>query len=409
MRYILRALNSRNFRLFAVGQTVSLIGTYMQQVAMSWLVYRLTGSAMLLGIIGFTSLIPNFFITPLAGVLADRWNRRRLLIVTQVLALIQAAALAVAVMTGIIQVWQIILFSLLLGIINAFDIPLRQSFVVEMVSDRENLGNAIALNSSMLNSARLIGPAIAGLLVAVAGEGICFIINSISYLAVIMALLAMRVEPASHGGRARRRILHELREGFAYTYGFESIRSILLLLTLVSLMGMPYTVLVPIFAKEILGGGAQTFGFLMTASGCGALAGSLYLASRKSILGLGRVAVMSTVIFTLGIVCFALSSSMLISLTSMAVAGFGIMTLLASSNTILQTILAEEMRGRVMSFFTMSIIGIAPFGFLGAGAMVGIIGTRETLLLGASFCLLGALLYAKQLPHLIREKPQPLP
>lgn len=373
---------------------------------MSWLVYRLTGSAMLLGIVGFTSLIPNFFITPLAGVLADRWNRRRLLIVTQILALIQAAALAAAVMTGIIQVWQIILFSLLLGVVNAFEIPLRQAFVVEMVSDREDLGNAIALNSSMLNSARLIGPAIAGLLVAATGEGICFIINSISYLAVIMALLAMRVEPVSQGGRARRRILHELREGFAYTYGFESIRSILLLLALVSLMGMPYTVLVPIFAKEILGGGAQTFGFLMTASGCGALAGSLYLASRKTILGLGRVAVMSTVLFTMGIVSFALSSSMLISLTSIAVAGFGIMTLLASGNTILQTILAEEMRGRVMSFFTMSIIGIAPFGFLGAGAMADTIGTRETLLLGASFCLLGALLYAKQLPHL-REKPQP--
>lgn len=406
MRYILRALRSRNFRLFAVGQTVSLVGTYMQQVAMSWLVYRLTGSAMLLGIVGFTSLIPNFFITPLAGVLADRWNRRRLLIVTQILALIQAAALAAAVMTGIIQVWQIILFSLLLGVVNAFEIPLRQAFVVEMVSDREDLGNAIALNSSMLNSARLIGPAIAGLLVAATGEGICFIINSISYLAVIMALLAMRVEPVSQGGRARRRILHELREGFAYTYGFESIRSILLLLALVSLMGMPYTVLVPIFAKEILGGGAQTFGFLMTASGCGALAGSLYLASRKTILGLGRVAVMSTVLFTMGIVSFALSSSMLISLTSIAVAGFGIMTLLASGNTILQTILAEEMRGRVMSFFTMSIIGIAPFGFLGAGAMADTIGTRETLLLGASFCLLGALLYAKQLPHL-REKPQP--
>lgn len=407
MRYIFRAMRSRNFRLFVAGQSVSLVGTWMQQVAMSWLVYRLTGSVMLLGVIGFTSQIPNFFITPLAGVLADRWNRRHLQIVTQALAMIQAAFLAVAVMTGVIQVWHIIIFSLLLGVINAFDIPIRQSFVVEMVSDRADLSNAIALNSSMVNGARLIGPAIAGLLVASLGEGACFILNSLSYLAVILALSAMRIEPAPHQERPRRRILHELCAGLTYTYGFQPIRSILLLLALVSLMGMPYTVLMPVFAKEILHGGAQTFGFLMTATGCGALVGSLYLASRKSVLGLGRVVVMAAVLFALGIVCFALSSSMLISFISLALAGFGIMTLMASSNTILQTILEEDKRGRVMSLFTMSIIGIAPFGCLGAGAMADIIGTRETLLLGACFCLLGAALFAKQLPR-FREKVRPI-
>jgi len=407
IRHLLRALRSRNYRLFVAGQSVSLVGTWMQQVAMSWLVYRLTGSAMLLGVVGFTSQIPTIFISPVAGVLADRWDRRRLLLVTQSLALLQATFLALVVLTGIVQVWQIILLSLTLGIINAFDIPARQSFVVQMVDQREDLGNAIALNSSMVNGARLVGPAIAGLLVASVGEGICFVLNAASYLAVIVALAAMRIPPASPRQSSRRHILHELREGFMYAYSFGPIRGILLLLALVSLMGMPYSVLAPVFAKDILHGGAHTFGFLMTGAGSGALVGTLYLASRKSVRGLGRVIVRATILFALGIAAFALSDNFLLSLASLALAGFGGMTLVASCNTVLQTILDEDKRGRVMSFFTMAFIGVAPFGSLGAGSMAGILGPRNTLLLGSAGCLIGAAIFARHLPR-IREKVRPI-
>ncbi len=405
--HLLRALRSRNYRLFVAGQGVSLVGTWMQMVAMSWLVYRLTGSAMLLGVVGFISQIPTLFISPVAGVLADRWDRRRLLMATQTLAMLQAAFLAFVVLTGIVQVWQIILLSLILGIVNAFDIPIRQSFVVEMVEHREDLGNAIALNSSMVNGARLIGPSIAGLLVASVGEGICFILNAISYLAVIAALAAMRIPPALHRQRSRRPILHELHEGFLYAYESGPIRSILLLLALVSLMGMPYSVLVPVFAKEILHGGAHTFGFLMAAAGSGALVGTLYLASRHSVLGLGRVIVMATIFFAVGIATFALSTHFILSLTALAVTGFGGMTLVASCNTVLQTILDEDKRGRVMSFFTVAFMGVVPFGSLGAGLMAGIIGPRGTLLLGSVGCLVGAAVFGRYLPQ-IREKVRPI-
>ena len=374
---------------------------------MSWLVYRLTGSAMLLGVVGFASQIPTILISPVAGVLADRWDRRRLLIATQVLAMFQAAFLAFVVLTGVVQVWQIILLSLILGIVNAFDIPVRQSFVVEMVEHREDLGNAIALNSSMVNGARLIGPSIAGLLVASVGEGICFILNAISYMAVIVALAAMRIPNGSHHSRPRRHILQELHEGFMYAYKFGPIRSILLLVALVSLMGMPYAVLMPVFAKDILHGGAHTFGFLMTAAGSGALVGTLYLASRQNVLGLGRVIVTATIFFAAGIASFALSSNFILSLAALALAGFGAMTLVASCNTVLQTILDEDKRGRVMSFFTMAFIGMAPFGSLGAGAMAGIIGPRDTLLIGGGGCLVGAAIFARQLPH-IREIIRPI-
>ncbi|MBT1071416.1 MFS transporter [Pelotalea chapellei] len=406
-RHLLRALRSRNYRLFVAGQSVSLVGTWMQQVAMSWLVYRLTGSSFFLGLIGFTSQIPTLLIAPVAGVLADRWNRRRLLLATQTLAMVQAVLLAIAVLTGTVQVWQIIFLSLLLGVVNAFDIPIRQAFVVEMVEHREDLGNAIALNSSMVNGARLIGPSVAGILVASVGEGICFILNACSYLAVIMALTAMRLSPGLHQQRPRRHILHELREGFEYAFGFGPIRSILLLVALVSLMGMPYAVLVPVFAKEILHGGAHTFGFLMTAAGCGALSGTLFLASRKSVLGLGKVIARSVIIFAVGIAAFAVSHNLFFSLMTLVLAGFGAMTLVASCNTILQTILEEDKRGRVMSLFTMSFIGIAPFGNLAAGAMADMIGPSDTLLIGSGFCLAGGALFARHLPA-IREKVRPI-
>jgi MFS family permease len=407
IKTLLRALRSRNYRLFFAGQSISLVGTWMQQVAMSWLAYRLTGSAFLLGVVGFTSQIPTFLLAPVAGVLADRWSRRPLLLATQALSMLQAALLAAAVLSGVVQVWHIILLSLFLGMVNAFDIPIRQSFVVEMVSHKEDLGNAIALNSSMVQGARLIGPSIAGLLVASVGEGVCFVLNSISYLAVLVALAAMRLEPRPRHQRHGRRIFHDLREGFSYAFGFGPIRSILLLVALVGLAGMPYTVLIPVFAKEILHGGAHTFGFLMTAAGCGAFAGTVYLASRKSVLGLGKLIVRAAVLLAAGIASFAVSNNTALSLAALVAAGFGAMMLVASCNTILQTVLEEDKRGRVMSLYTMAFMGMVPFGSFGAGTMAGIIGPRKTLLVGALCCLAGAALFARQLPR-IREKVRPI-
>jgi MFS family permease len=405
-RWVLRALRSRNYRLFVAGQGISLIGTWMQQVAMSWLVYRLTGSALLLGIVGFTSQIPSFLLAPVAGVLADRWEKRRLLLATQSLALTQAALLAIIVLTGIVQVWEIVLLSFFLGIVNAFDIPIRQSFVVQMVDSREDLSSAIALNSSMVHGARLIGPTIAGLLVASVGEGVCFAINSVSYLAVIAALAAMRVTPRPPHPQ-HHHVLKELHEGVRYVFGFKPIRSILLLLALVSLMGMPYSVLIPVFAREVLHGSSHTYGFLVTAVGSGAFAGALYLASRGSVIGLGRVIVRAAIFFGAGIAAFALSKTFILSMVSLVVAGFGAMTLVASSNTILQTIVEEDKRGRVMSFFTMAFIGMAPFGSLIAGTLAGYIGARETVLIGAICCLAGGIIFFRELPR-FREQIRPI-
>ena len=406
LRFMFRALRYRNYSLFFTGQTVSLIGTWMQQIAMSWLVYRLTGSTVLLGVVGFVSQIPTFLLAPFAGVLADRWNRQRLLLCTQTFAMLQAVALAIFVLTGTVQVWQLIAFSSLLGVINAFDIPVRQSFVVELVENKEDLGNAIALNSSMVNAARLIGPSVAGMLIAAFGEGVCFIINGASYLAVIVAIASMRLRPKTTG-RERQHILLELREGFAYAYGFAPIRSILLLVSLVSLMGMPYAVLMPVFAKDILHGGAHTFGFLTGAAGCGALASTIFLASRRSVLGLGRIIAAAAGIFGFGIAAFALSRVMALSLLFLGMAGFGAMALIASCNTILQTIVEDDKRGRVMSLFTMAFMGMTPFGSLFAGFIAGRIGAQYTLLLGGAACVAGGIFFARQLPAM-RDKIRPI-
>jgi MFS family permease len=403
---LFRALSYRNYRLFFFGQSISLVGTWMQQVAMSWLVYRLTGSALLLGTVGFTSQIATFLVAPFAGVLADRGNRRRLLLITQSLAMAQAFLLAYFVISGSIQVWHIIALSLLLGTVNGFDIPIRQSFVIEMVEEKQGLANAIALNSSMVNAARLIGPALAGLLISAVGEGTCFLLNGVSYLAVLVSLLAMRVAPRPVL-QARGSIIDELREGVSYAVNFVPIRVILLLLALMSLTGMPYVVLMPVFAKEVLHGGPHTFGFLMAASGVGSFIGTMYLASRRSVVGLGGLIAAACALFGAGVACFALSGLLWVSLFCLLITGFGAMVQVASSNTILQTIVDDDKRGRVMSFFTMSFMGMTPFGSLFAGALASQIGAPATVQIGGLACLVGALLFAAWLPSL-HEKVHPI-
>jgi len=406
LQLLLRSLHSRNFRLYFAGQSISLVGTWMQQVAMSWLVYRMTGSAFLLGVVSFMGQIPTFLLAPVAGVLADRWDRRRLLICTQAIAILQAALLAFLVLAGTVQVWQIVLLSLFLGLINTFDIPARQSFFVEIVENREDLGNAIAINSSMFNAARLIGPSMAGLIVSAVGEGLCFVLNAVSYLAVIVALAAMRLERRTPD-MERRHILHELREGIGYALGFPPIRYILILIALVSLMGMPYSVLMPVFASTILHGDARTFGFLMAAAGSGALASTVYLASRKSVIGLGKLIVRATTLFGAGLIAFSFSDSLLPSLILLALTGAGGMAMVASSNTILQTIVDDDKRGRVMSLFTMAFIGMAPFGSLISGTIAHSMGVRNAILIGGLSCLAGGAIFARKLPE-IRKNIRPI-
>jgi MFS family permease len=398
-KIIFRSLQYRNYRLFFTGQTISLTGTWIQRIALPWLVYRLTGSAFLLGVVGFAGQIPTFLLAPFAGVLADRWNRYHILIATQILAMIQALALAFLFFSGAIEVWHIILFGIFLGFVNAFDMPARQSFVVEMIENREDLGNAIALNSSMVNSARLLGPSIAGVLIAATSEGICFLLNGLSYLFVIVSLLMMKVTPRKIK-TLDTQVLQGLKEGFSYAFGSAPIRSIILLLGLVSLMGMPYTVLMPVFAKEILHGDSHTFGFLMGASGIGALAGALYLASRKSVLGLGKIIPLSAAIFGFGLIAFSLSRLFLLSLILMLITGLGMIMQMAASNTIIQTIVDDDKRGRVMSFYMMAFIGTAPFGSLLAGGLASSLGAPNTLIIGGASCILGAVIFARRLPDL---------
>src|SRR4030043_1706062 len=366
LKIISQSLKSRNYRLFFIGQSVSLVGTWMQVIAISWLVYDLTDSALLLGLVGFFSQVPSFFITPFSGVLVDRWNRHRILIATQALSMIQAFILAFLTLSGKITILQVILLSLGLGLVNAFDMPARQAFVVEMVEKRSDLANAIALNSSMVNSARLIGPAVAGILVAIVGEGFCFLINGISFMSVIAVLLAMKIKKIPKN-KYSNKIAKDIKEGFRYAFGFVPIRSILLFLGLISLIGMPYTVLMPIFAKDILHGGPNFLGFLMASSGIGALVGGIYLASRRTVLGLGKILTAAPGIFGLSLIIFSVSKNLWLSLSMMLISGFGMIIHIASTNTILQTITEDDKRGRVMSFFTMAFMGMLPFGNLMAG------------------------------------------
>ncbi len=368
-------------------------------VAMSWLVYRLTNSALLLGIVGFVGQIPTFLLTPFTGVIADRHNRHKILILTQSLALLQALVLSILVLTGTITVAQIMVLSIFLGLISSLDIPVRQAFTVEMIENKEDLGNAIALNSSMVNLARLIGPSLAGILIATFGEGICFLLNAISYIAVIYSLLAMKINPREIK-LSTNHIVHDLKEGLVYAFNFMPIKSILLLLSLISLMGVPYQILMPVFARDIFHGGPQTLGFLMAMSGIGALAGAVYLAGRKSVIGLGKRIALSSAVFGLGIIVFALSKVLWFSMTVICIAGFAMMVQMAASNTVLQTIVDEDKRGRIMSFYTMAFMGMAPFGSLLAGTLADSIGAPNTLIVGGACCILGAAIFTKNLPEL---------
>jgi MFS family permease len=372
---LLRSLRHRNYRLFYIGQGISLIGTWMQQIAMIWLVYRITGSAFTLGVVAFSVQLPIFIISPFAGVLADRWNRRRLLVAEQSIAMVQAFILAFLTLTNVIAVWHIIALGILLGVVNSFDMPVRQAFMIEMIDNREDLANAIALNSSLVNAARLIGPSIAGIIVAAFGEGICFLLNGFSFIAVILALLKMQVMERAVPSEEHH-VIKKLYEGFLYVSRFRPIRSILLLLALISFMGVQ-PVLMPVYAKEILHGGPHTFGFLMAAMGLGALTGAVYLAARKSVRGLAKKIAIAAGIFGTGLLALSIIEVFWLAEICIYLTGLGMMIQMASSNTILQTISDDDKRGRVMSFYVMAFMGMAPFGSFLAGSLVSVIGLYQ--------------------------------
>jgi MFS family permease len=401
-----RALRHRNFRLYFGGQTISLIGTWMTRIATAWLVYRLTGSALLLGMVGFVGQIPTFLLAPFAGVWVDRLDRRKVLMWTQSLSSAQSLALAVLTLSGRITIPWILVLAAVQGLINAFDMPGRQAFMVQMVEDRSDLGNAIAINSSMVNLARLVGPSLAGLIIAASGEGWCFLIDGISYMAVIASLLMMRI----HVAPSQRKVTStftELHEGWAYVSGFLPIRTILMLFAIVSLMGMPFVVLMPIFAAKVLHGGPHTLGFLMGAVGVGALISALSLAARKSVRGLIRIIPISAAVFASGLIGFGLSHVFWLSMLMAFVTGAGMMQGMAASNTVIQTLVPESKRGRVMSYYTMAFVGMAPFGSLLAGAMANAIGAPLAVILNGSGVMLGAIWFATRLPS-VREVVRPI-
>jgi MFS family permease len=407
LAFMLRAFSYPNYRLFFGGQIVSLIGSWISITATSWLVYRLTGSAMALGVVGFAGQFPGFVMGPFAGAFLDRWDRHRVLVATQTLSMVQSFALALLTFTGHITVPGIILLNAVQGIVNAFDMPARQAFLPTMISDREDLANAIAMNSSMFNAARLIGPSVAGFMIATAGEAWCFLADGVSYVAVIVALLAMKGVRRTHPFGAHAGFMEHLFEGWRYVFGFRPIRSLMLQLAWLCLAVMPFSVLMPVFADEILGGGPHTLGFLMGASGLGAMSGALWLTTRKSVVGLGRVILVNTIVFGAGLMGFALSRWLWVSLVFMTIAGFGMMVQMASTNTVIQTIVDEEKRGRVMSFYTMSFLGTAPFGSLLAGWLSTRIGAPRTVLLSGVLCIATAAWFARELPA-IRELVRPI-
>ena len=393
----LRSLKHRNFQLFFGGQMISLIGTWMQSIAEAWLVYRLTGSSLLLGSVGFAAQFPVFLAAPLGGIVADRYNRQHVIIATQVSSMILAFIYAMLTLSHRITVKEIFVLAILLGLVNAFDIPGRQAFLVEMVG-KDDLINAIALNSSMFNGARIIGPAIAGVLVAKIGEGWCFFANSMSYIAVIVGLLLMRVAPRVF--RPSGSPIAHIIEGFKFVRNTAPIRAILLLLGVVSLVAMPYTVLMPIFADRILHGGASGLGILMGATGVGALLGALTLATRTGVYGLGRWITFSCGGFAITLVAFSFSRIFWLSTALLVPVGFCMMLQMSSSNTLIQAMVPDELRGRVMSVYSMMFMGMAPFGALFGGALADKLSAPITVSMGAVAALGGAVIFGLRLPKL---------
>jgi MFS family permease len=401
-----RALASANFRLFFGGQLISLCGTWLQQVAMTWLVWEMTGSKWLLGLVAFSGQIPTLFLSPIAGALTETWDRRKALLITQTLAMLQALAVAALTLTDTVRVEYIIPLAIFLGAVNAFDMPIRQAFLTQMIDRREDLPNAIALNSSMVNSARLVGPAIAGLLITLVGEGWCFLLNGLSYLAVLAALAAMRINrPVIDAPRAR--VWEALHGGFSYAFRSVPIRSLLTLLATVSLTGIPLNVLMPVFASEVLGGDAGTLGMLTTSTGVGALTSAVYLASRKSIVGLGLQIGLAAGGLGIAMICFSFSHHLFLSMGILIASGFCMMLQMAASNTLLQTIVDENMRGRVMGLYAMSLLGVAPIGSLMAGALAQAIGAPTTILICGSACCVSGLMFLARLKT-IREHARPI-
>jgi MFS family permease len=398
MPQLTRALRHRNYRLFFAGQSLSLIGTWITRIATSWLVYRLTGSELLLGVVGFCGQIPTMLVAPFAGVLVDRWDRHRLLVGTQILSMLQTLALAALTLSGSITVAWLLILQVVQGLINAFDTPARQAFVVEMVEDRADLPNAIALNSTMVNGSRIVGPAIGGVLIAAFGEGWCFLADAVSYLFVIASLMMMHVRQAPE--RVEARVLTELRHGFDYVRGSLPIRTALIVLAIVSTMAMPYSVLMPAFVAEGLGGGPGTLGMLMTASGAGALLGGVYLASRRSVVGLGRIVMLATIWFGAGLVAFAFANSLWLALAALPIVGAGFVIQMAATNTVLQTLVDDKLRGRVMAFYTMAFFGTAPIGSLVAGLAADRFGARATIACSGLACIAAGLWLSTRLPAL---------
>lgn len=398
----LRAFRHRNYRLYIVGQLVSLVGTWMQSVAQSWLVYRLTGSSVLLGLVGFAGQFPVFLLAPLGGSLADTRNRHPIVVATQTAAMTLAFALAALTLTGQVRLWHIFALASLVGVVNAFDIPTRQAFLVEMVG-RDDLVNAIALNSSMVNGARILGPAVAGVLVAAVGEGWCFFLNGVSFLAVLGGLLSMRLEPRPPQRAEGRSALGLMTEGFGFVGRTAPIRALLLLLGLISLMGMPYSVLMPIFADQILHGGPRGLGVLMGASGVGALLGALTLASRRGVRGLGRWVATAAVGFGLSLIAFSTSRVFWVSVGLMVPTGYAMMVQMAASNTLIQSMVPDRLRGRVMAVYSMMFMGMAPFGALLAGVLAKSLGAPGTVAFGGAVCIVGGLLFGLRLPALRAE------
>jgi len=401
-----RALRHRNFQLFFFGQSISVIGNWMTKLATSWLVYRLTHSVLLLGVVSFAGQFISFALGPFAGVWVERLNRRKLLVWTQALAAIQSLALAALTLAHVITLWEIILLTAIQGLINAFDMPGRQSFLVQMVDDRADLSNAIAINSSMANGARLVGPAIAGLVIAAFGEGWCFLIDGISYFAVIASLLLMRIKPMELR-RHTTTMLEQMREGWDYVRNFRPIRTLLLLFALISLMGYSYAVLLPVFAAQVMHGGARTLGWLTGASGVGALTSALSLAVRKSVVGLTRMVQIASAILGAALILFGLSNTLWLSLILMVFVGFGLMQCASGANTIIQSLVTDDKRARVMSYYTMAFFGAAPFGSLFAGALANRIGAPHTVIVTGAFCIAGSLWFTLELPK-IRKIMRPI-